>query len=96
MRQCEVQSHMEVSRRGKLVDRLKLCMDALRALAIQSADPNWYLLAEREITQYLQSPEASPQKLREAIDREAETSQDYVTFWTTMQELVSDLQPNDD
>ena len=62
----------------------------------QSADPNWYLLAEREITQYLQSSEASPQKLREAIDREAETSQDYVTFWTTMQELVSDLQPDDD
>jgi hypothetical protein len=78
------------------MDRLKLCMDALRALAIQSADPNWYLLAEREITQYLQSPEASPQKLLEAIDREAETSQDYVTFWTTMQELVSDLQPDDD
>jgi hypothetical protein len=70
-------------------------MDALRALAIQSADPNWYLLAEREITQYLQSSEASPQKLREAIDREATTSQDY-TFWTTMQELVSDLQPDDD
>ena len=78
------------------MDRLKLCMDALRALAIQSADPNWYLLAEREITQYLQSSEASPQKLREALDREAETSQDYVTFWTTMQELVSDLQPDDD
>ena len=73
-----------------------MCMDALRALAIQSADPYWYLLAEREITQYLQSSEASRQKLREAIDREAETSQDYVTFWTTMQELVSDLQPDDD
>ena len=71
-------------------------MDALRALAVQSADLNWYLLAEREITQYLQSSEALPQELREAIDREAETSQDYVTFWTTMQELVSDLQPDDD
>jgi hypothetical protein len=77
------------------MDRLRLCMDALRALAVQSADLNWYLLAEREITQYLQSSEALPQELREAIDREAETSQDYVTFWTTMQELVGDLQPDD-
>ena len=71
------------------MDRLKLCMDALRALAIQSADPNWYLLAEREITQYLQSSEASPQKLREAIDREAETSQDYVTFWPPCRSLLA-------
>ena len=76
------------------MDRLKLCMDALRALSLQSADPNWYLLAEREITQYLQNPEASLQKLSEAIDHEAEISEEYVTFWTTMQELVSDLRPD--
>jgi hypothetical protein len=71
------------------MDRLKLCMDALRALALQSANTNSYPLAEREITQYLQSPGALVQKLREAIDREAETSQHYSTFWATMQEFVS-------
>ena len=81
-------------KRKTWIDRLKLCMDALRALSLQSADPNWYLLAEREITQYLQNPEASLKKLSEAIDREAETSEEYVTFWTTMQELVSDLRPD--
>ena len=71
------------------MDRLKLCMDALRALALQSANPNYYPLAEKEISQYLQSSGASLQRLREAIDREAETSLEYVTFWTTMQEFVS-------
>jgi hypothetical protein len=78
------------------MDRLSLCMEALRALAFQSADPNWYSLAEREVTQYLTSSNASPQKLREAIDREAEAPTDYVTFWTTMQELVSDVSPEPD
>jgi hypothetical protein len=68
-------------------------MDVLRSLALQSSDPNWYLLAEREITRYLQSSGASLQNLQEAIDREAEASEDYVTFWTTMQELASDLPP---
>jgi hypothetical protein len=73
------------------MDRLKLCMDALHALSVQSADPNSYELAEREIRQYLQSPEASLQNLRESIDREAETSQVDITFWTTMQEFVGTL-----
>ena len=32
------------------MDSLKLCIDVLRALALQSANPNSYLLAEREIS----------------------------------------------
>jgi hypothetical protein len=68
------------------MDRLKLCMDVLRALWLQSENPNSYPLAEREIAHYLSGPGASLKKLQEAIDREAEASQHYVTFWTTMQE----------
>ena len=68
-------------------------MNVLRALALQSADPNCIVLGEREIAQYLQSPQASLPKLRKAIDREAETFQQYATFWTTMQEFVGRLQP---
>jgi hypothetical protein len=67
-------------------------MNVLRALALQSADPNCIVLGEQEITQYLQSPKASLQKLREAVDREAKTSQQYATFWTTLQEFVDRLQ----
>jgi len=78
------------------MDRLTLCMDVSRALAIQSADANWYGLAEREIAKYLQSSEASPQKLREAIDRQAETSHDYVTFWTTCRCLLATHGPDND
>ena len=76
--------------------RLKLCMDALRALSLQSADPKWYPLAEREIAQYLQSPDASLQKLSEAIDEEAESTPHYSNFWATMQEFVARLPPDDD
>ena len=76
------------------MDRLKICMDALRAVSLQSANPNWYPLAEREIVQYLNGPDASLQKLQEAIDREAEASQHYVTFWATMQEFVSTVRSN--
>jgi len=62
------------------MDRLTQCMDALRAISLQSADPNWYPLAEREIVRYLSSADGSLQKLQEAIDHEAEATQNYVTF----------------
>jgi len=71
------------------MDRLKQCMDVLRALSIRSADTNWYGLADREIANYLQSSAASLQNLQEAIGREAETSADNVMFWTIMQEVAS-------
>jgi hypothetical protein len=74
------------------MDRIKICMNVLRALALQSADPNCIVLGEQEITQYLQGSKASLQKLRAAIDREAGTSQQYATFWTTMQKFVDRLQ----
>jgi len=76
------------------MDRLKICMDALRALSLESANHNWYPLAEREIISYLKSPGASLEKLQEAIDREAEASQHYITFWTTMQEFASTVRSN--
>jgi hypothetical protein len=41
-------------------------MNVLRALALQSADPNCIVLGEQEITQYLQGSKASLQKLRAA------------------------------
>jgi len=77
------------------MDRLKLCMDVLRALSLQSADPNWYSLAEREIVHYLSGSGASLQNLQDAIDREAEASDNYVTFWTTLQEFVSTVRPDE-
>jgi hypothetical protein len=43
------------------MDRLRLCMDTLRALAQQSSDPNCYLLAEQRIAELLQGPGASLQ-----------------------------------
>jgi hypothetical protein len=70
-------------------------MDTLRALAQQSSDPNCYLLAEQRIAELLQGPGASLQALSSAIDREAETSRHYITFWTTMQEFVSTLRPDE-
>jgi hypothetical protein len=70
-------------------------MDALRAISLQSANSNWYPLGEREIVQYLNGPDASLQKLNEAIDHEAETSQHDIPFWTTMQEFVSTLRSNE-
>jgi len=69
-------------------------MDTLRALAQQSSDPNCYLLAEQRIAEYLQNPGAALEKLSGAIDHEAETSQHYIAFWTTMQEFVSTLRPD--
>ena len=35
------------------MDKLKICIDALRVLARQSNDPNAQLLAERRINEYL-------------------------------------------
>jgi hypothetical protein len=79
------------------VDSLKLCMDALRALALQSNEPSSYPFAENAVTQYLKTPGASLQKLREFIDHEAEYSQQqYVEFWTRMQEYVSRPGNDDD
>jgi hypothetical protein len=65
-------------------------MDGLRALALQSDEPSCYPFAENAIAQYLKTPGTSLQKLREAIDDEAEHSlQQHVEFWTKMQEHVS-------
>ncbi len=64
-------------------------MDVLHALALQSTNPNCYVLAEQEISRYLQSPEGSLEKLNEAVDKQAEVSRHRVEFWTTMQEFLS-------
>ena len=39
-------------------------MDVLRSLSLQSTDPNWYSLAEREIVHYLSGLGASLQNLQ--------------------------------
>ena len=77
------------------MDQLKICMDTLNALARQSSDPNWYYLAEHSVVRYLQTPGSSLQQLSNAIDREAESSQYYIKFWTTMQEFVATRLPPD-
>jgi hypothetical protein len=76
------------------MDSLQQCMNVLRILALKSADPNSYLLAEREFSGYLQGPGASPEELNEAIDRKAEASRVHVEFWTTMKEFVSRGRPD--
>ena len=48
------------------MDRLKVCMDVLRRLAKQADDPNFVVLAEREINDYLK-PEI--EALKAAIER---------------------------
>jgi hypothetical protein len=79
----------------RIMDILGSCIDTLRALAPQSADPKCYLLAERSIAEYLRSPGASLENLSGAINRAAETSETDITFWTAIQEFVSTLPPNE-
>ena len=77
------------------MDSLQQCMNVLHTLALQSADPNSYVLVEREISGYLQSPGASLEKLNEAIDRKVEASRLLLEFWTTMREFVSRKRPDE-
>jgi len=74
------------------MDRLQQCMNVLHILAQQSADANSYVLAEREIGEYLKGPGASLEKLNEEIDRKAGTGRVCTEFWTAMQEFVSRAQ----
>jgi hypothetical protein len=71
------------------MDALGESMDVLRRLAFRSSDETTYLLAEREIGRYLEDPAASPDRLKEAIAREAATSQHNPAFWATLQEFLS-------
>ena len=63
-------------------------MNVLNILALQSADPNSFVLAEREMSEYLKSPGASLEKLNEEIDRKAETTRICTEFWKSMQEFL--------
>ena len=61
------------------MDRLKVCMDLLRRLEKEADDPNYVVLAEREITDYLK-PEIDALKVAiervgKAIDEEAAKGQ---------------------
>ena len=61
------------------MDRLKVCMDVLRRLVKEADDPNYVVLAEREITDYLK-PEIDALKVAiervgKAIDEEAAKGQ---------------------
>ena len=61
------------------MDRPKVCMDVLRLLAKQADGPNFVVLAEREINDYLK-PEIDPlkaaiERIGKAIDGEAAKGQ---------------------
>ena len=74
------------------MDRLKICMDALRLLAKLPESPNRVPLAERRINEYLQAESATPRSslghLRVAIEREAEPFRGTNHFWIVVQEFV--------
>jgi hypothetical protein len=57
------------------MDRLRLCIEVLRRLARETEDPNYVVLAEREINDYLKNEidalRAALERVGEAIDEEA-------------------------
>ena len=57
------------------MDQLQKCMDVLRRLAKEPDDPNWVVLAEQEINEYLQNEvaalKAALERVGNAIDKEA-------------------------
>ena len=61
------------------MDRFKVCMDVLRRLAKQADDPNFVVLAEREINDYLkpeiEALKAAIERVGKAIDEEAAKGQ---------------------
>jgi hypothetical protein len=61
------------------MDRLRLCIEALRRLAKEADDPNCVVLAEREINSYLQNEidalRAALERVSKAIDEEAAKGQ---------------------
>src|ERR1700730_691561 len=61
------------------MDRLRLCIEALRGLAKEADDPNCVVLAEREINSYLQNEidalRAALERVSKAIDEEAAKGQ---------------------
>jgi len=63
--------------------RLRLYIDALRALADQPASEFNRVMGERYIDQYLQAKDASPELLKAAINAEGDDP-----FWIMMQEYV--------
>ena len=82
------------------MDRLKMCMDALRALARPPESAACVPLAERRIKEYLQAEAAtlrtSLDRLSDEIDKEAEPFRGTNHFWIVMQEFVrSRLLPDD-
>lgn len=74
------------------MDRLKICMDALRALAQQQQLGSFGRTKHKGI---FANSGRDAAKARVAIDQEAETSQHYITFWTTVQEFVYKLQKDE-
>ena len=61
------------------MDRLRLCLETLRRLAKETEDPSCVVLAEREISDYLQNEidalRAALERLGRAIDEEARKGQ---------------------
>ena len=61
------------------MDRLRLCIEALRRLATEADDPNCVVLAEGKINSYLQNEidalRAALERVSKAIDEEAAKGQ---------------------
>jgi hypothetical protein len=74
------------------MDRLKMCMGALRLFAKLPESPNRVPLAEQRINEYLRVEAATPRgslsRLCVAIEREAEPFRGTNHFWIIVQEFV--------
>ena len=74
------------------MDKLKMCIDALRLLARHPQSFNCVPLGEQRINEYLKAHSAVPRtaldRLIVAIDKEAEPFLGTNHFWIVMQEFV--------
>jgi hypothetical protein len=63
-------------------------LQTLRFFAKQPNDPNCILLGELRLREYLNSPTASLQALRSAVDEEVQATQGDNRFWIKMQKFI--------
>ena len=81
----------DIKRTAQTQDTLKICIDALRALAMQSHDPDSQVLAEKVINNYLREEadalSVSLERIGKSIDAEAD-EKDLREDWSPMQDYV--------
>jgi hypothetical protein len=82
------------------MDRLKMCMGALRLLEKLPESPNRVPLAEQRINEYLRAESATPRsslsRLCAAIERKAEPFRGTNHFWIVVQEFVCSTESRGD